>query len=74
MTREEILIADEAALQKRWIELMNHPLTYAPGKNAMNQEYLMIGVQLNLMRQQHKEAIAYSDELMRRYGKSLKED
>ena len=74
MTREEILKADEETLQKRWVKLMNHPLTYSPGKNAMNQEYLLIGAQINLLRGQHEEAIKYSDELMKRYNIALKED
>lgn len=72
MTREEILLADETALQKRWLELMNLPQTYSPDKNEMNREFLMIGVQINILRGQHSEAIVYSDELMRKYGESLK--
>ena len=72
MTREEILLADEETLQKRWVLLMNHPKAYAPDQNEINKEYLLIGVEINLKRKQYDEAVKYSEELTRRYGESLK--
>jgi len=74
MTREEILKADEDMLQERWVELMYNPKTYRPDQNEANKEYLMIGIRLKLMRKQYKEAAEFSEELMKRYGESLKED
>ena len=72
MTREEILLADEETLQKRWVLLMNHPKAYSPDQNEINKEYLLIGVEINLKRKQYDEAVKYSEELIRRYGESLK--
>lgn len=71
MTKEEIRKADEATLQARWNELINDVKTYAPGQSEQNEEYLIIGEALALIRNQKDEAIEFSEELWDRYGETL---
>ena len=72
MTKAEIRAADESTLQERMITLMADTKTYEPGKSDQNREYLMIGQRLALMRGQTDEAIVYSEELLNRYGETLR--
>jgi len=71
LTKEEIRKADEATLQARWNELINDVKTYAPGQSEQNEEYLIIGEALALIRNQKDEAIEFSEELWDRYGETL---
>lgn len=71
MTKAEIRKADEATLQARWNELINDVKTYAPGQSEQNEEYLMIGEALAILRKQMDDAIGYSEELWDRYKETL---
>lgn len=74
MTKEEILKASKGELQSRWVCIMNCKETWAPEKNELRKEWLMIGLQLALLRKDYDRAAELAEELSDVYGESLKED
>lgn len=74
MTKDEIMTASKAALQTRWVYIMNIPETWLPEKNELRKEWLMIGVRLALLRGDTDRAAELAIELKETYNEALKED